>query len=319
MNEKNNPRDELLEKLAPVFREYGLSKSICPLSGALVYSNHMLLLTFCHENQYDGCGAVKAAGEPRDLVLRIEPAPGLDPSFETSTYRFPLLRTQVDKIALQIVDTILEVKSTCWANGRHVHGDVAAVMPDESDTITMDQFIARLRTDLHNCPMITIARAGYPLLTDLLDQFERLRDWEAKKKEQYRSAGKAGGSKRSERKTRAASKNAFAGQVALRRKRMTQQAENNDQMSSEPRHGDKMTTKQAMNTAGQHQTSLRIQKMILQGKQITNLWTNGGTGDQAFSIVEIDSHAAYIVDNGGCCRLRTGFAAAVAEVTSDTI
>lgn len=48
-----------------------------------------------------------------------------------------------------------------------------------------------------------------------------------------------------------------------------------------------MTTKQFMAQRGQHQSSVQIRKFIDQGKQITNLWTNGEQADQGLSIVEI--------------------------------
>lgn len=63
-----------------------------------------------------------------------------------------------------------------------------------------------------------------------------------------------------------------------------------------------MTTKQFMAKMGQHQSSIQIRKFIEQGKQITNLWTNGEPGDRGLSIVEIDGFAVYIVDNGSCTR-----------------
>ena len=63
-----------------------------------------------------------------------------------------------------------------------------------------------------------------------------------------------------------------------------------------------MRTQEFMAKPGQHQSSIIINKLVKEGKKITNLWTNGEPGDQGVSIVEIDNFAVYIVDNGNATR-----------------
>lgn len=60
-----------------------------------------------------------------------------------------------------------------------------------------------------------------------------------------------------------------------------------------------MTTKEAMAITGQHQSSIQLKRLIERGWKITNLWTNGETGDFGLSIVELDNQYVWVCDNAG--------------------